>query len=199
MYGISLNPAKSVPGVDEGKLLGHIISKDGVKIDSERVEAIKRVLLPTNKKSLQSFNGQINFIRIFIPNLAKLMKPMQKLLKKDVKFDWDSEGKEAFRRIKDCIERSPVLTILDYSKEFQIFSFASEDTIARVLLQKNKEGQEQPIAFMSRSLQNSELKYTIMQKQAYALVKSLKHFRTYVGYSKVVGYVPHSAVKDILS
>ena len=52
---------------------------------------------------------------------------------------------------------------------------------------------------MSRSLKNSELKYTNMEKQAYALVKSLKHFRTYIGYSKVVAYVPHSAVKDILS
>ena len=66
-------------------------------------------------------------------------------------------------------------------------------------MKKSKEGQEQPIAFMSRSLQNSELKYTIMEKQAYALVKSLKHFRTYVRYSKVVGYVLHSVVKDILS
>ena len=115
------------------------------------------------------------------------MKPMQKLLKKYTKFEWDSEGKEAFRSIKDCIARSPVLTSPDYDKEFQIFSFASEDTIAGVLLEKSKEGKEQPISFMSRSLQNSKLKYTIMEKQAYALVKSLKHFRTYVGYSKVVG------------
>ena len=38
-----------------------------------------------------------------------------------------------------------------------------------------------------------------MEKQAYALVKSLKHFRTYVGYSKKIGYVPHSAIKDILA
>ena len=51
-----------------------------------------------------------------------------------------------------------------------IFSFASENTIAGVLLQRNFEGFEQPIAFMSRALQNSELKYTIMEKQAYALV-----------------------------
>ena len=64
-------------------------------------------------------------------------------------------------------------------------------------MQKNEEGQEQPIAFMSRSLQNFELKYTTMEKQAYALVKPLKHFITYIGYSKVVGYVPHLAVKDI--
>ena len=52
MYGISLNPAKSLLGVDEGKLLGHIISKDGVKIDPKRVEAIKKVSLPHNKKAL---------------------------------------------------------------------------------------------------------------------------------------------------
>ena len=92
------------------------------------------------------------------------MKPLQKLLKKDVKFEWTDEGKVAFKSIKNSISMSPVLNSPDYSKEFQIFSFTSEDTIAGVLLQKNKEGQEQPIAFMSRALQNSELKYTTMDK-----------------------------------
>eukprot|EP00253_Pinus_taeda_P015867 PITA_15867 len=80
-----------------------------------------------------------------------------------------------------------------------IFSFTSEDTIASVLLQKNKDGHEQPIAFMSKVLQNSKLNYNTMEKQDYALVKSLKHFRTYVGYSKIIAFVPHSAVKDILT
>ena len=93
---------------------------------------------------------------------------------------------------------SLVLISPDYSKEFEIFSFSSEDTIVGVLLQNN-EGQEQPIAFMSRALQNSELKYNTMEKQAYALVKSLKNFRTYIGYSKIIGYVPHAAVKYIMS
>ena len=51
---------------------------------------------------------------------------------------------------------------------------------------------------MSRALQHSELKYTTMEKQAYALIKSLKHFITYVGYSKIIGYVPHATVKDIM-
>ena len=122
--------------------MGHIISKDGVKVDLERVEAIKKVPLPQNLKSLQYFNGQIDFIRRFIPNLAKLMKPLQKLLKKDAKFEWTDEGKDAFKSIKDSISRSVVLIIPDYSKEFHIFSFSSEDTIAGVLLEKNKEGQE---------------------------------------------------------
>ena len=72
------------------------------------------------------------------------MKPLQNLLKKDAKFEWTDEGKVAFKSIKDAISMSLVLTSPDYSKEFHIFSFASEDTIASVLLQKNKEGQEQP-------------------------------------------------------
>ena len=115
-FGISLNPTKSFLGIDEGKSLGHIISKDSVKIDLERVEAIKKVPLPQNKNALQSFNGQINFIRRFIPNLVELLKPMHKLLKKDVKFEWDSEGKESFRSIKDCIAQSPVLPSPYYSR-----------------------------------------------------------------------------------
>jgi ribonuclease HI/transposase InsO family protein len=197
-YGISLNPAKSILGVDEGKLLGHIITKDGVKMDPERVQAIQQVPLPQTKKALQSFLGQINFVRRFIPNLAETLKPLQKLLKKDVKFEWTEEGRRAFKSVKDAIGKSPVLISPNYAKDFQIFSFASEDTIAGVLLQKNDDGQEQPIAFMSKALQNSELNYTTMEKQAYALVKSLKYFRVYIGYSKVVGYVPHPAVKDIL-
>jgi hypothetical protein len=98
-YGISLNPAKSILGVDEGKLLGHIIAKDNiiakdrVKMDPERVEAIKKVPLPPTKKALQSFLGQINFVRWFIPNLAEMMKPLLKLLKKDAKFEWTDEGR----------------------------------------------------------------------------------------------------------
>ena len=137
-----MNPAKSVLGIEEGKLLGHIINKDGVKIDPERVEAIKKIPLPKNVKALQSLNGHINFNRRFIPNLAEVMKPMQALLKKNAKFVWTTEGRKAFESIK-----SP-----DYAKDFMIFSFAFEDTIAGVLLQKNIEGFEKPIAFMSRAL-----------------------------------------------
>ena len=62
----------------------------------------------------------------------------------------------------------------------------SDNTIVGVLSQKNDENLEKPIAFMSKVLREAELKYTIMKKQAYALVQSLKHFRSYIGYSKVV-------------
>jgi hypothetical protein len=121
-------------------LLGHIIAKDGVKMDPEKVEAIKKVPLPPTKKALQSFLGQINFVRRFIPNLVEMMKPLLKLLKKDAKFEWTDEGRKASKSIKDINGKSPMLISPNYSKYFQIFSFTSEDTIAGVLLQKNEEG-----------------------------------------------------------
>jgi hypothetical protein len=102
-FGISLNPAKSVFGVTEGKLLGHIITKDGVKLDPERVEVISKVPLPMSNKSLQSFIVQTNFVHRFIPNYAEIMKPIYKLLKKDVKFEWNDESKWAFEQIKTAI------------------------------------------------------------------------------------------------
>jgi hypothetical protein len=68
-----------------------------------------------------------------------------------------------------------------------------------VLLQKNKDDYEQPIAFMRKTLRDVELKYSIIKKQAYALVKYLKHFRSYVGYNKIKSYFPYLVVKDVLS
>ena len=91
-----------------------------------------------------------------------------------------------------------MLAGLDYDKPFMIFSFASPHTIAGVLLQKNEEGYEQPIAFFSQVLRDAELKYNILEKQAYAQVKSLKAFRVYILQSHITAFVPAATVKDIL-
>jgi len=70
-FGISLNPKKSNFGMEEGKLFGHIISKEGIKIDPNRVDAILKIDIPRRKKEVQSFLGRVNFLRRFIPNLAE--------------------------------------------------------------------------------------------------------------------------------
>jgi hypothetical protein len=66
------------------------------------------------------------------------------------------------------------------------------------LLQKNDEGFEQPIAFFSKSIRDVEIKYDILEKKAYTMVKALKYFITYVLHSKIIAYLPTSFVKDIL-
>jgi hypothetical protein len=82
-YGLSLNPNNSQFALKEGKLLGHIVTIEGVKIDPARVESIQNISIPRSKKDIQSFLGKINFIRIFIPNLAELIKHITGMLRKD--------------------------------------------------------------------------------------------------------------------
>ena len=54
---------------------------------------------------------------------------------------------------------------------------------------------EQPIAFFIKMWRDGELKYDIMEKQAYALVKALKYFRVYILHSHVISHVPTTAIK----
>jgi len=95
-YGISLNPKKSLFLLEEGKLLGHIITKDGIIIDPDRIQAILQVPHPRNVKELQAFLGNINFLRRFIPNLAELIRLLNDMLKKDSKVKWNVEARQAF-------------------------------------------------------------------------------------------------------
>jgi hypothetical protein len=108
-YGISLNPKKNIFSVEEVKLLGHIISQVGIRIDPERIKSIAQLLLPHNKKAIQSFFRQINFVRKFTLDSTKIIKPLQKMIRKDFEFKWDDERKDAFNHIKDAISRAPVL------------------------------------------------------------------------------------------
>jgi hypothetical protein len=139
-FGLSLNPKKSLFAMEEGKLLGHIVSADGVKIDPSRVEAIQALSFPRSKKEVQSFLGKINFLRRFISNFVELVKNITNMLKKGNEVKWTVESRNSFDQIKKALTEAPVLVSPDYSKEFLIFSFASSDTVVVVFLQRNSEG-----------------------------------------------------------
>ena len=92
-YKLSLNPEKSIFVMEEGTFLGFVISGEGIKIYPRRIEAIKAILFPDNKKAMQSFLGKINFVRKFIFDFAKIVKPPQEMIKKDSNFKWTKERK----------------------------------------------------------------------------------------------------------
>jgi hypothetical protein len=182
-----------------GKHLGHIVSKEGVKIDPETVEAINHISIPRNRKEVQYFLGVINFLRIFVPNVVEIVRHITNMLKKIHEVKWTPKAREYFQKIKEAMGKSLVLVILNYDKDFSMFSFASEHTIVVYLLHKNDENQEQPISFFNRALRDVELRYSKLEKKAYALVKSLKSLRDYILHSKTFSYVPNSAIKYVLT
>ena len=109
----------------EGKLLGHIVSKEGVKIDPKRVVVIDKVEKKKSIKGIQYFFGQVNFLRRFMTNFAEVSRPISKMLKKGAAINWEGEPSIAFQEIKSSIKNALVLRTSDYGKPMHIFSFDS--------------------------------------------------------------------------
>ena len=195
-YGISLNPKKSIFAMEEGTLLRFVISPEGITIDPGRVEAIKAIVLPHNKKAMQSFLGKINFVRRFISEFSEIVKPLQEMIKKDSNFKWTKDRKVAFEKIKESI--SPTLQSPNFDNEFIIYTFTSDHSIVVVLTQKNEDREEFPVSFMSIGLQEAELKYPAIKKQSFTVFKAIKNFRPYLLRSHTKIIVPHTAIRALL-
>jgi len=146
---------------------------------------------------LQAFLQKINFLRRFISNLVELIKSLNNMLKKYSTIKCTVEAKKSFEDIKFALTKTLVLINPKFDRDFILFSFASEHTIFAVLLQKIDHGYEQPVSFFSKALRDAPLKYNIMEKQAFSLVKAIKDFSVYILYSHIVAYAPNSVVKDI--
>jgi hypothetical protein len=197
-YNISLNPKKCLFGVTKGKLLVHIISEDRISIDPDRIEDILKLSPPHSLKKLMSFFGKINFVQKFISRFAKIVRPLNDLLKNGGKIECVSKIKKSFEAIKVAISMAPVLVSLDYGLPFKIYSFASEHSCVGILMQKKEKEDERFISFMSFPLKNSELNYSDLDKQSFSLIKVIKKFCHYILRSKVYAIVLDPTVKTLL-
>ena len=121
------------------------------------------------------------------------------MLKKDNEIKWNKEARNSFSNIIKALTEAPVLISPDYTKDFHVFSFGFEHMLAGVLLQKNTENLEQPIAFYNKILRDATPKYDIMDTQSYALVRALKEFRVYILHSHIIAHVPSTAIKEVLT
>ena len=105
---------------------------------------------------------------------------------------------EAFVKIKEAIVEAPTLRSPNFYSEFILYTFSSDHSIVVVLTQKNEEGEEFLVSFMSTGLQEAKLKYTTIYKKAFAVFKAVKHFCLYLLRSHTKIIVPHLAVRALL-
>jgi hypothetical protein len=148
-FDISLTPKKSHFRMEEGNLLGHIISKEGIKIDPNKVEGILKMGTSHSKKEVQSFLGKVNLLRRFILNLEEIIKHIICMLRKGNEIKWNPKSRKSFEYIKVVLNRALVLASPNFMRYFILFSFTSEHMIADVLLQKDEQNFEKPIAYLS--------------------------------------------------
>jgi hypothetical protein len=146
---------------------------------------------------MQSFFGKINFVRKFIPDFVETIKPLQKMIHKDVEFKWNKEENESFEKIKISISQAPILRSLDFNKDFFLYTFSSDQSLVVILTQKDDDNNEAPISFMSTNLQGHKLNYPTIDKHAYVVYKVVKHFRSYILKNHTKFIVPHAVVRSL--
>lgn len=164
----------------EVAFLGHLITPDGLKPNPKKVEAIKNFPLPKNTKELKGFLGLLSYYRKFIKNLADLTKPLTLRLKKgnSIKTD-DDEYMKCFEKCKDLLINDPVLKYPDFTKPFILNTDASGVALGAVLSQKF--GNEiHPIAYASRTLNDTERKLSTIERELLACVWACQYFRPYL-------------------
>ncbi|KAL4100898.1 hypothetical protein QTP88_020923 [Uroleucon formosanum] len=160
--------------------LGYIINENGVSPDPKKIQCIKNYPRPKNPKDIKSFLGLLNYYRRFVDNFVKIAKPLTALLKKNVIFKWDDRCENAFEILKQALTNPPLLVYPDWEKgNFNLTTDASQYAIGAVLSQGIVPN-DQPIAYASRTLNQAETNYSVIQKELLAIIWAVKHFRCYL-------------------
>jgi hypothetical protein len=196
---LKINIEKCTFIADEISILGHVIKNKQIKMDQEKIEAVKNRLPPTNIKQLQSFIGLCNYYRRFVKSYAHIVKPMLNLLRIDTPFIWDNECQVAFDKIKHKLTSYPILVAPDLTKTFRLYTDASGYAIGAVLTQLNDDGNEVVIAYWGRIQKRNELQFGISEKECLSLVSAIKHFRPYLAYTKFFVITDHAALRWLAS
>ena len=187
-HGLKLKPSKCELFTSSVVYLGHVINKDGISTDPEKVSAVTSWPVPRNIKELRQFLGFCGFYRRYVEHYAKIVEPLHQLLcgqstngqagkrkkgskkpkLKPVKWTWGLAQQEAFETIKERLTTSPILAYAQYDSPFSVRTDASGLGLGAVLYQ-NQEGKERVIAYASRSLKPSEKKYPAHKLEFLAL------------------------------
>lgn len=199
-HGIVLNPAKCHFFKDKILFLGYVVTRDTIEPNPDTIDKVKNFPIPTNIKQVRSFLGLASYYRRFVPQFAKIARPLHAQLQTTKKVAWTDETTKAFNLLKEHLTSEPVLCKPDFNKEFYVVTDASKDGLGAVLTQKDDEGHEHPIVYSSRSVHGAEANYGISKLELLAVVWAVQLYRPYLLGSQFTVTVisDHSALNGLL-
>ena len=183
--GLKCKPSKCEILRDSIKYLGRMVARHGVRPDPEAVEAVLTWKAPRTDTQLLSFLGFANHYREFIKGYADKVYPMQKLMRnKGKKFEWNDEAQVAFENIKRELYEAPVLRMPTEKGMYVLDTDASVVDISGILHQEqewNGRTVLRPIAYGSKVLSDTEMKYGAPKAEMFAVVTFVEKYRAYLG------------------
>ena len=178
--GLRLNLEKCTFLKPKLEHLGHVLDESGRHPTEEKVKAIKEAPTPKNVTELRSFLGLITYYSKFLPNMSSKLAPLYALLRKSKTWSWSTKEDAAFQVAKDALQTDSLLVHFDPAKPLILACDASQYGIGAVLSHKMDDGHERPIAYVSRTLNPAEKRYSQLDKEALAIVSGVKKFHNYL-------------------
>jgi hypothetical protein len=170
----------------ETEYLGFILTREGIKPQQQKVNAILQVAPPRNVKQVRSFVGMLNHYKAMIPRCSHLLTPLTALTKKNIKFEWTKEHQQAFDLLKNSLTCEVVLAYPDFSVPFEIYTDTSKYQIGSIITQKDK-----PLAFYSRKFTDPQTRYTVTELELLAIVETLCEYKCILLGHLITIYMDH--------
>lgn len=199
--GLTVNLAKCEFAKATVTYLGKVVGQGQVRMSQDKVVAIVKYPPPNTKKELMRFLGMVGYYRSFCRNFSSVVEPLTALLKKDTQFVWSDRCRQAFENVKALLCAAPVLAAPRLNEAFSLQVDASNVGAGAVLLQAGDHGVEKPVAFFSRKFNKYQLNYSVIEKEALALIWALQHFDVYLGsgLTPLVVYTDHNPLTFLRS
>ena len=191
-----VEPEKSKFHTQEVDFLGHTIVPGEIRMQKDKIAAVKEWPTPTSVKDVQSFLGFANYYRRFIKGYGEDAIWLNELTKKANTFLWTEKQEQAFQKVKNAITSEPVLKIFDPELPVELETDASNFALGAQIGQRGEDGKLRPVAFYSKKLHGAELNYPIYDKEFLAIINAFKEFRHYLLGSKhkVKVYTDHKNI-----
>ena len=197
-HGLKLKLKKCAFFKEKTEYLGFVISKDGVKPDPKKVEAIRDLPEPKSVREIRGFIGMCSYYRRFVPNFSKIAEPLIDLTKKYARFKWTSECRTAFDFLKESLTVVPLLAYPDTNKPYVLYTDASNNCIGACLTQKTDDEDEKPIYFLSHKLSQTQTRWSTIEKEGFAIYYALQKLDHYLHNAKFTIKTDHKSLKCIL-
>ena len=183
--GLECKPSKCEILKDSIKYLGRMVDRHDIRPDPDAVEAVLTWKSPKTEHQLMSFLGFANYYREFIKGYADKVYPMQQLMRhKGKKFTWNNAAEESFQRIKKELCEAPVLGMPTEKGMYVLDTDASVVAISGILHREqewNGKTVLRPIAYGSKVLSDTEMKYGAPKAEMFAVVTFVEKYRAYLG------------------
>jgi hypothetical protein len=152
---ISLNIKKCIFSAPFGILLGHVLCKHGLLVDLAKIVVIVKLPPPKSVCQLKSTLDHTRYYKKIIREYAQITMLMEKLLKKDTKYEWNDGFQKSLDILKEKMVTAPILVFPYWDKEFHVNVDAFAIALGVVLTQPGEGDIDHPISFSSKKLSDS--------------------------------------------